>query len=50
MTHKLTEIISAIQHAIHLTKPMLIELALMVVFVAELVRWACAALGFGHTG
>ena len=39
MNVRLTEIISAIQHALHITKPLLFELVLFVWAVAEMGRF-----------
>jgi hypothetical protein len=47
--HKFTEIIQAISHALHVTKPLLFELVLFLWAVIEMGKfiWSVA---FGHTG
>ena len=47
MLLKLTEIVAAIQHAIHISKPLLFELVLFIWAVVEMTKfiWTVA---FGH--
>lgn len=47
-THKLTEIVSAVRHALHITKPLLFELVLSIWAVVETGRFIfTVALGHG---
>jgi hypothetical protein len=46
--HKLTEVVQAIQQAIHITKPLLFELVLFIWAVVEMGRFIfTVALGHG---
>jgi hypothetical protein len=46
--HKLTEVIQAIQHALHITKPLLFELVLFIWAVVEMGKFIfTVALGHG---
>jgi hypothetical protein len=46
--HKLTEMVAAIQHALHITKPLLFELVLFIWAVVEMGRFIfTVALGHG---
>ena len=46
--HKLTEVVQAIQHALHITKPLLFELVLFIWAVVEMGKFIfTVALGHG---
>lgn len=48
--HRLTEIVQAIQHALHLTKPLLFELVLFAWAVIEMVKFILTVALGGHGG
>jgi hypothetical protein len=48
--NRLTEIITAIQHALHVTKPLLFDLVLFIWAAVEMGKFICTVALGGHGG